>query len=241
MLSSILGKNAGWLHTGLFAVFTVVNVYFLFTLDITTLILWLTLSNPIIGFLISGYQHRYCSHRSWQPPRWLEVICAYSSAALLMTPSMAWAATHREHHRYTDKEGDPHGHVHSVLDNFLVFNRMPSIRMVPKWMIRDKLYVTQARWYWEIFIITMIIAYALNLHMFLISAIAMSYFFQVTLNLLGHTRNFKLVNSHVLSVLYSGELYHKYHHEKPMDPRFGVIDAPYYLFIKWFNNETKRS
>jgi hypothetical protein len=36
-------------------------------------------------------------------------------------------------------------------------------------------------------------------------------------------------------------LYHTYHHTKPMEKKFGLMDPPYWLMIRWFNNETKRS
>jgi stearoyl-CoA desaturase (Delta-9 desaturase) len=63
-------------------------------------------------FGITGGFHRQLSHRSFALPqkaRWF----------LLMLGSMAvegsvftWASTHRRHHRYSDRPGDPHSPIH---------------------------------------------------------------------------------------------------------------------------------
>ena len=66
------------------------------------------------------------------------------------------------------------------------------------------------------------------------SVIAVAYVFQVTLNIVGHPDR-SPVNNALLSVLYSGELYHKNHHQKPSNPKFGLIDAPYHFFIRFLN------
>lgn len=241
MIGNLLGTKAGYLHTAIFIVCSVVTIPWLFTMTLTEFLFFVLISQIIVGFLISGFQHRYCSHRSWNMPRWFEYLCVFVSAGFVMTPSIAWAAVHRQHHRYTDKEGDPHGHMHSVLDNFLVFNHIPPIRMIPKWMIRDKLYMFQARFYWEIVIAAFLLSVVTGMTMWWISFVSVSYFFQVTLNILGHNKNKQLVTKPIVSLFYAGELYHEYHHKNPMEPRFGLLDPPYQLFIRWLNNDTKRS
>lgn len=243
MLTGLLGAKAGPLHSIIFALCTILTVPWLMSLTWTQFIVWAVLGIVFVGFLVSGFLHRYCAHRSWKMPRWCEYISAIASASLVMTPALAWAAIHRQHHRYTDKEGDPHGHVHSILNNFLVYSRTEAqIRMIPKWMFRDKLYIFQARWYWEIIIATVIVASAFGLVGLWASLVASAYIMQVTVNLLGHNKHLNLVtHGNFINLFYSGELYHEYHHKHPSEPRFGLIDIPYHFFIRWLDNEAKRS
>jgi stearoyl-CoA desaturase (delta-9 desaturase) len=64
---------------------------------------WMSLSLGI-GM---GY-HRLLTHRSYQPPKWIEYFLAVCGALALEGGPIAWVATHRIHHRFSDKTGDPH-------------------------------------------------------------------------------------------------------------------------------------
>jgi stearoyl-CoA desaturase (delta-9 desaturase) len=54
-----------------------------------------------------GY-HRLLSHRAFKVPRWLEYFIVSGGYLALEGSPVAWVATHRVHHRYSDLEGDPH-------------------------------------------------------------------------------------------------------------------------------------
>jgi stearoyl-CoA desaturase (delta-9 desaturase) len=70
----------------------------------TALILyWITLS-----FGIGMGYHRLLTHRSYQPPKWIEYCLAVCGALALEGGPISWVATHRIHHRFSDKTGDPH-------------------------------------------------------------------------------------------------------------------------------------
>jgi fatty-acid desaturase len=70
----------------------------------TALILyWIVLSWGI-GM---GY-HRLLTHRSYQPAKWIEYFLAICGSLALEGGPIAWVATHRIHHRFSDKTGDPH-------------------------------------------------------------------------------------------------------------------------------------
>lgn len=234
MLFKLLGKYNGKLHTTIFMIASIMFAYF--TFFHFTLTEWLVLfvgATIFTGFTTSGFLHRYCSHRSWKMPRWLEVFLLGSTTALLNQPAMGWAAIHLSHHKNTDEEGDPHGHIHSVLDNFLVFNKIPPLRHVPRWMLRDRLYAKQTKFYWEIAIaLQLIVSYFLGWQV-MVSLIAISYLYQVGLNLVGHSKELKPINNSLLAIPWMGELYHANHHWKPGNPRFGMLDGTYYFMIKW--------
>ena len=54
-----------------------------------------------------GY-HRLLSHRSFETPKWIEYFLAACGASALEGGPVFWVATHRIHHQFTDKDGDPH-------------------------------------------------------------------------------------------------------------------------------------
>src|ERR1051325_8906034 len=54
-----------------------------------------------------GY-HRLLTHRSYEPPKWIEYLFATCGTLALEGGPIAWVATHRMHHQLADKHGDPH-------------------------------------------------------------------------------------------------------------------------------------
>ncbi|WP_394821764.1 acyl-CoA desaturase [Pendulispora albinea] len=57
--------------------------------------------------------HRLFSHRSYEAHRAAKVVLAVLGSMAFEGPVIWWAATHRKHHRYSDKQGDPHSpHLH---------------------------------------------------------------------------------------------------------------------------------
>ena len=54
-----------------------------------------------------GY-HRLFAHRSYTPNRAVKIILAGLGSMGFQGPVIWWAATHRKHHRYSDRPNDPH-------------------------------------------------------------------------------------------------------------------------------------
>lgn len=54
-----------------------------------------------------GY-HRLLAHRSFVTPKWLERVFATCGLLALQGDPIEWVAVHRQHHRFADKDGDPH-------------------------------------------------------------------------------------------------------------------------------------
>ena len=64
-------------------------------------------------FAITGFYHRYFSHRTYRTSRWAQFIFAVLGNSALQRGPLWWAAHHRHHHRYSDQEPDPHSpHQH---------------------------------------------------------------------------------------------------------------------------------
>jgi stearoyl-CoA desaturase (delta-9 desaturase) len=59
-------------------------------------------------FGITGGYHRYFSHRSYKTGRVFQFAVAFLGCMATQKGPLWWAGTHRRHHRYSDRPGDPH-------------------------------------------------------------------------------------------------------------------------------------
>ena len=66
-------------------------------------------------FAITGFYHRYFSHRSFKTSRTVQFVFALIGAASAQRGPAWWAAHHRHHHATTEREDDPHSPVHHGL------------------------------------------------------------------------------------------------------------------------------
>ncbi|MFI6454846.1 acyl-CoA desaturase [Streptosporangium amethystogenes] len=62
----------------------------------------------VTGFGVTVGYHRHFTHRSFQAPTWLRVVLAIAGGMSLQGPVIRWVADHRRHHKYADRDGDPH-------------------------------------------------------------------------------------------------------------------------------------
>lgn len=59
-------------------------------------------------FAITGFYHRYFSHRTFKTSRVGQFLFALLGACAVQRGPLWWAAHHRHHHRYSDQEKDTH-------------------------------------------------------------------------------------------------------------------------------------
>ncbi|MGZ3392380.1 MAG: acyl-CoA desaturase [Isosphaeraceae bacterium] len=83
----------------------------------------------ISGLGISMGFHRYFTHGSFKAVRGFKIALAVAGTLALEGPVLTWVADHRRHHKYSDKEGDPHspwrfGDDWKALTKGLVFAHM---------------------------------------------------------------------------------------------------------------------
>jgi stearoyl-CoA desaturase (Delta-9 desaturase) len=60
------------------------------------------------GLGISMGFHRYFTHLSFKAKRGMRIALAIAGSLAIEGPLLTWVADHRRHHKYSDKEGDPH-------------------------------------------------------------------------------------------------------------------------------------
>ena len=101
-------------------------------------------------FALTGFYHRYFSHRAFRTSRTVQFIFAAVGSACAQRGPLWWAAHHRNHHRHADTALDPHsprfvGFLHSHMGWFLTrrafrtdLARIPDLRKYPelRWLDR---------------------------------------------------------------------------------------------------------
>jgi stearoyl-CoA desaturase (delta-9 desaturase) len=63
------------------------------------------------GFGISAGFHRLFAHRSFRARRALKIVLAVAGTMALEGSVISWVTTHRRHHMFSDRPGDPHSPV----------------------------------------------------------------------------------------------------------------------------------
>ena len=101
-------ESINWISVIAFTVFHVgaIVALFFFTWPaffVALVLYWISLSLGI-GM---GY-HRLLTHRSYKPAKWIEYLLATCGTLALEGGPMFWVATHRVHHQFSDRDGDPH-------------------------------------------------------------------------------------------------------------------------------------
>jgi stearoyl-CoA desaturase (delta-9 desaturase) len=62
----------------------------------------------VSGLGISMGFHRYFTHGSFKATRAFKIVLAVAGTLAIEGPVLVWVADHRKHHKYSDREGDPH-------------------------------------------------------------------------------------------------------------------------------------
>jgi len=74
---------------------------------------WRDIVIAFVFYVISGMGitmgfHRHFTHSSFKAARPLHVSLAIAGSLAIEGPVLVWVADHRRHHKYSDREGDPH-------------------------------------------------------------------------------------------------------------------------------------
>jgi stearoyl-CoA desaturase (delta-9 desaturase) len=62
-------------------------------------------------FAITGFYHRYFSHKTFKTSRFVQFLFAVLGNSSMQRGPLWWAATHRHHHKHSDHEEDIHSPV----------------------------------------------------------------------------------------------------------------------------------
>ena len=108
-----------WLQI-LLTIAAIVGVYFMPSLQLFAISLCLYFLIGCFGISI-GY-HRYLAHKSFEFRwSWLQWPCLLFGCLAGTGSPLGWVAVHREHHRHSDRPGDPHS-PHTIGYKSLIAN-----------------------------------------------------------------------------------------------------------------------
>jgi stearoyl-CoA desaturase (delta-9 desaturase) len=201
-------------------------------------------------FAITGFYHRYFSHKAFKTSRVVQFTFAVIGASSVQRGPLWWAAHHRNHHRHSDTEHD----LHSPVTRSLFWSHMgwfmsprgfttehtivPDLVKYPelRWLDRYDLLVPVALAWAMLGLGHLMFVHAPGLHTsgwqvlvwgFFISTVVL-FHCTVTINSLAHrwgSRRFATRdnsrNNWLLAIITFGEGWHNNHHHFPGSARQG--------------------
>ncbi len=74
---------------------------------------WTDVAIALVMYAITGHGitvgfHRLFTHKSFKPNRAVKIALAIAGSMAIQGPVVRWVADHRKHHKFSDREGDPH-------------------------------------------------------------------------------------------------------------------------------------
>ncbi len=136
------------------------------------LIIYFPIKYWLIAILIYAIQycfggtityHRLLSHSSFKPPLWFYYVGSILGVMSCSGSPIAWVATHKKHHRFTDQKNDPHSM------RFVAWYKVQWLTMLvpaePKYaahLLRSKFQIFLHKYYFAIHAAYAIVLYAIK-------------------------------------------------------------------------------
>jgi len=209
--------------------------------------LWWVAGSIGIGM---GY-HRLLTHRGYRTPKAVEYFLTVCGTLALEGGPIAWVATHRIHHAFTEKEGDPHSprdgawwsHMGWILNGkSLHWNTSATARYAVD-LAKDPFYVWLTHYHFVPQVIVGLTLFALGGWQFvfwgIFLRIVVSWHFTWLVNSAAHiwgSRRFETRddsrNNWWVAIIAFGEGWHNNHHAHPASARHGL--AWYEFDLNWY-------
>jgi fatty-acid desaturase len=183
------------------------------------------------GTSITVTYHRLLSHKSWTSPRWFEIISTLLSSYVAVGSSIAWVATHRQHHRFTDKHGDPHSPTTTPWWRVQWFSMFEPVNIKYSVdLLRDKFHVFVHQYYFHMHAFVLIFLYIIDpfavVYAYLVPA-ALVWNAGSCINTVNHMIGYRNHNTKdnstcnlITGYLVFGEGWHNNHHFNPAADKF---------------------
>ena len=216
-------------------------LYLLVTLQWQMLLVALGMHYLIAIFGISMTYHRSISHNAVVLPRWLEFIGLFLGGLSLQGSALSWAAIHRQHHKYSGEEKDPHSP--KVMGTWYVqifgyaFSKT-DVRSVAKLFYSH--HGIWHKYYYYIYlpiIIGSVFVLPLNWALALFWApIAIVFHFEGFINTWTHDWGNDIPSNRPwVNLFVGGESWHKNHHDHPGQLRFHKYDILGYFLERYIS------
>jgi len=169
------------------------------------------------------FMHRAWCHRGWIPTYWLNVYGLTFTSLILVGASPGWCAIHRQHHRFSDTEQDPHHRTKSVWRLMFYQDLKPDFTYA-KDLLQDPLH----RWFFnhtqtiQLCWVILLAVLSPEFLFFWVAAAGLNRFVMNLINVVLHSRDAGPVNSPFWAVIFlQGEPWHANHHNQQKDWRLG--------------------
>jgi fatty-acid desaturase len=245
-VTALYGRKASegtvnWITVVAMSAFHVGGVAALFFIDagamLAAVLLWAVSGMLGIGM---GY-HRLLTHRGYKCPKWVEYFLTLCGTLALEGGPIFWVATHRIHHQYSDKEGDPHSpregtywaHMGWIFTGKAMHHDTSVLRRYVPDLSKDRFHVALTTWHW----LTQVVVGLALLAYGGIPYVLWGVFFRTTFTLhatwavnsathIWGSRRFRTrddsTNNWLIALLTFGEGWHNNHHAHPVSARHGL-------------------
>lgn len=146
-------RSLPWLNKAIFLTVHLVCLAAFWTgVDVTAVVIAVVLYWVRMFAITAGY-HRYFAHRSYKTGRAFRFFLGWLGCTAMQKGPLWWAANHRDHHRYSDTDKDPHSpitrtvwwaHVGWVLSNDhdeVGWDKIPDMARYPELRWLDKYHI----------------------------------------------------------------------------------------------------
>lgn len=187
----------------------------------------------LIGcFGISIGYHRYLTHKSFKLNKFWEKLCTIFGMLAFTGSSIGWVGVHRQHHRYTDKPGDPHSPAQNGLKMLVASYQFDPNMWTIRSLITDKFHLFTHKYYFLLLLawagFWALISISLVFYIVVIPAV-LSVWSSTISNYTNHKwgyKNFEIAdnstNNWINAIFTFGEGWHNNHHAKPGSYTFKV-------------------
>lgn len=243
-----------WITAGFMAAFHIgaIAAFWFFTWKafFISIFLWWVSGSLGIGM---GY-HRLLTHRGYKTPKWVEYFLTVCGTLALEGGPIFWVATHRIHHQYSDKDGDPHtpldgkwwAHMGWILMGKSLHQDTKTLSRYAPDLAKSKFHLWITKYHYVSEIVLGIVLFAIGGLPFLMWGVFLRTVVGLhctwLVNSATHTwgsRRFRTkdmsTNNWLIAILTFGEGWHNNHHAHPTSARHGLAwyeFDPSWLLIK---------
>lgn len=233
MISKLLMSNTKALPYIQVALSILVVVFSIFYPQ--TLWLWVVsfFIYALIGcFGISIGFHRLLTHKSFKTTKFWERFCTLFGVLAFTGSSIGWVGVHRQHHKFSDKPGDPHSPKVSGVKMLIANYDFDPNRWTVRYLITDEFHLFIHKYYfglvalWAIF--WSFFGLAALMHIVIIPGV-ISIWVSTISNYMNHKWGYKNFittddsrNLWINAIFTFGEGWHNNHHAHPGRYNFGV-------------------
>ena len=181
----------------------------------------------IVTLGISVGYHRYLSHGMLEVNRFWQFILTFFAHIMMVGSAIEWVSQHREHHRYSDTESDPHSPTFRgwFRSHFLQVYSIPSVKYAVH-LLRLPEYRFQHQYYWHLIGAWLILLYIIDPQSILYAWLAPAGLAKLIGSLVysySH-RGGRPQNDTWVGYLTGGEGWHHNHHSNPKAYRWHQHD-----------------